>query len=244
MIIAAIEQPKHDGTDLKNGSLRNSEEFNKEKRTRDEFLESIGAVPVPPELYALWVYARLYHNPGSAENLKYSINDHYPTTDLRPGETNTVDTLDPIDKNGAEHEKSYCDSRVIWMPTKDSDLPVPTGHGAASFTLLYIDGLTNLETRPDSRGDDRPRLRYGHNTLLRLSLDPRSPIGIRAKTNSKDVIRTYPEINDLIAGFGNFSPEELVSDLKAKISSRQISMLAIEDQRKKIDEDLKKQNGQ
>ena len=205
-------------------------EYERTMNERREFLTSIGAIPLPSALYALWLYTYL-QQPGS--NVRHVSDTPYPTTDLLPGESKTVSAFTAFGSEGAtigETNRHYLDENVIWLATKDSPKPIPTAYGATSLTLMHIPNLTQLDTIPTIE-DRRAGWEYGHSTLLTLELDASKPNRLIATTNQPDAVVTYPEINDMIAGLDDsFDPEAMIESIRKSIAKRNISLTALRDQ--------------
>lgn len=100
-----------------------------------------------------------------------------------------------------------------WMlPTRSTTHAIPTSYGAQSLHLLIIDSLVDIPNWPTS-GDGRPGWEWGHSTVLRITPTRN---GLEATTNDTSIVKSYPDIEELIR---SMSPAALAERVRLAIEN-------------------------
>lgn len=149
---------------------------NESRRVKEEiaaFVTASRAVPVPVEIYALWL--ALWVKQGGTVSYFTECN--------------------------------YAEDNRVLMPTRSTDLLIPTAYGAQSISLLIVDRHVSVSAAPTS-GDDRPGWEWGHSTVMRVI---EGKEGLEASTNNPRHVVGYPDVTEVLHRMSSSSLERVAA---------------------------------
>lgn len=153
---------------------KHDEEWAIEKEARVEFLRQSEALPMPAEVYAIWL--ELYLRQGG--QIRYNRK-----TDFGRNPRN------------AKHEDVHAQR---WVPTRDGG-QIPANYGSAALTLLVLPEITHQDVLPATT-DRREGWEWGHTTVLTIVEDDSTDTGFLAESNDPHGAATYPDVEKIRKG--------------------------------------------
>ena len=139
---------------------------------RAAFLNAARAIPMPAELYAIWL--ELYLRQGGAIHSTRSYNFRQ-----------TVGVRSDIHANS-------------WVATQDGGI-IPENYGSAALTLLVFPDITG-QSITKATNDVRAGWEWGHSKVLSITKDNQSQTGFNAWTNSPYRVDTYADVEKIRRG--------------------------------------------
>lgn len=107
----------------------------------------------------------------------------------------------------------YGNGRDWMMPTRTTDLTIPTAYGAQALRLIVLAEYASVPMESTS-GDRRNGWEWGHGRVLNLTS---RLTGMRATTNDYYVVESYPDVEDCIR---SFEPRTLSQRVRTSVEFR------------------------
>lgn len=153
---------------------KHDEEWAIEKAARVEFLRQSEALPMPAEVYAIWL--ELYLRQGG--KIRYNRKSDFGRNPRK-----------------AKHEDVHTQR---WVPTRDGG-QIPANYGSAALTLLILPEITHQDVHPATT-DRRSGWEWGHTTVLTIVEDESTDTGFLAETSDPYGADTYPDVEKIRKG--------------------------------------------
>lgn len=154
---------------------KHDEEWAFEQKARVEFLRQSAALPMPAEVYAIWL--ELFLRQGG--QIRYNRKSDFSRRSA----------------SNAKHEDIHTQN---WVPTRDGG-QIPANYGSAAMTLLILPEVTHQQVYP-ATSDRRSGWEWGHTTVLSIVEDSSTSTGFLAETSDPYGPDTYPDIEKIRKG--------------------------------------------
>lgn len=189
-----------------------AQEHRRDERIRDSFLDAIQAVPLPVELYALWLGIHLQNGGSLSWSSKHNfVDDRSLVATGAIGDSENPLTFTPSSVPEWLLATAWPKAPTTSLDAEPKGIPIPAGYGALSIKLMVLpDLLPNVNLKPASYGrygTGRQGCEWGHTKVFRLNKSS-TPGEFDAWTNKPDHVYSYPDVEALIL---QYEPAELAA---------------------------------